>query len=441
MFTPDIHLLSDPWAPHPVANRHICSGGGGEHAGPPVPDYSQYISKMTQFGEQGMEWAKGMFDWAKGKGVDLSNIATRIGGAAETAATGQQGRADTMMDKWREDYDPLYKAQREDAQRMMGNLPQYEEEQAGAYGADVGTAIDQGLAAEQRKQDALGISPGVGSMALDTQARIGRAAATTAAAETGRRAARDEARGVTAGAIQTGQFIPGVAGQQAGLATANRGQAAQIPMQAASTSAGLYAPSQGYYGAAQPYMKAWGDTTGRAYDQALASAKMTAENDTGGIMGAIAPIAGGIAGSFMGPMGASIGSSLGGLAGKAITAKAATGGKIPKNGGRRIPRFANGGAIDTAPPMDDGNMVTPDMSPSGGDQVDDVHAMVSEGEFVIPERTVDWYGEKFFQNLISKADNEAQDETVAAPEQSPEQQGQPALDTMPPMFRSEGARV
>jgi len=421
-------------------NRHICSGGGGGDSSSPAPDYTAYIADMSSTGHQLQGYGADLFSWAKNMGVDLSAIAKGAGEAAGGAATSQQATSDQMMKDWKSTYDPLYKAQADDATRMIKDLPTTEEQYAGKFGADTATAIDQGLAAENRKQQSLGISPGVASTALDTQARIGRAAATTAAAEQGRMQARTEARNVTGTAINAGQFIPGVSGQQAGLATANRNQQVALPSTAASTTAGLYSPSLGYYQAATPYMKAWGDTMMGAEKNQLERDKMKAENSDGGIMSTLLPLAGGIAGSFFGPMGSAVGSSLGKAAGTAMTS--ATGGKIPPRGGRRIRRYAGGGAIDTAPPMDQGNMVTPEMSPSGGQNVDDVPAMVSEGEFVIPERTVDWYGEKFFQNLIGKADKEAQNETVAAPEEAPADSPQAqALNTMPPQFRSEGARV
>lgn len=446
---PLLDFMGSEGAP-PIATKHLCQGGGGGGGGVPnPPDYSNYIAAMSAIGNRGQGWATDLYNWAQQQGVNLQQIGAAVGSAAGAAAGKEQGRADTMMDNWSTDYDPLYKAQRDDATRMYANLPQTEESYAGKFGADVGTAIDQQLAAEQRKQQSLGISPGVASTALDTQARIGRAAATTAAAEQGRMQARTEARNVTGQAIQTGQFIPGVAGQQAGLATANRGQSASVPATMASTSAGLYSPSLGYYSASLPYLKTWGDTMSNSYNQQLAASKERSEQDDGGFMSTILPLAGGIAGSFFGPMGSAVGSSIGKAAGTAITG-AKSGGKIPANGGRRIPRFAKGGAIDLSPPSspdgawggDDGHYVDPSMSPSGGAQTDDVHAMVNAGEFVIPERTVDWYGEKFFQNLIAKADNEAQQQTVAEPEEHPmDGQQMQALDTMPPQFRSEGARV
>jgi hypothetical protein len=113
-----------------------------------------------------------------------------------------------------------------------------------------------------------------------------------------------------------------------------------------------------------------------------------------------------------------------------------------------IDHFANGGDV---PPDDEmmegapddegaegeGNMVPPEASPSGGANVDDVHAMVSEGEFVMPKDVTGWLGEKFMQNLINKARTEMA---------GPKAEGQPgppvqAMALSPPSFRSEGARA
>jgi hypothetical protein len=191
------------------------------------------------------------------------------------------------------------------------------------------------------------------------------------------------------------------------------------------------------YGTSADVMKEWKAGTDAQFAASMAN-EGEEDNTASDIMGLVGGVGGTVAGAYFGgPSGAmaggQLGSQLGSKAGKAV---AATGGKIPPMG-RRIPRgYAEGGAIDTSSP----NMVTPEMSPSGGEEVDDVPAMVSEGEFVIPERTVDWFGEKYFQNLIMKSDRDRETQTVAAPEEGPpmEQQG---VDTSAPMFRSEGARV
>ena len=93
--------------------------------------------------------------------------------------------------------------------------------------------------------------------------------------------------------------------------------------------------------------------------------------------------------------------------------------------------FAQGGEAGPS------NMVQPDQSPSRGAQTDDVHAMLNEGEFVVPKDVASWLGEKFLQNLINKARTEASG-PKAEPEMAPMPQ---AMALAPPSFRSEGARA
>jgi hypothetical protein len=217
-----------------------------------------------------------------------------------------------------------------------------------------------------------------------------------------------------------------VAGTEGALATQNRTQQASVPMQAASTSAGIYQPAMGMYSASYPYMAQWGQTMGQSFNEGLgnysaqlqafdANQKAAQNAGNNNWLAGLGGIAGGIAGSYLGPMGTALGSKLGGMAGSAA--------------GGSGTQFAKGGAIDTVPPT---------ASPSGGRRTDDVHAALSVGEFVMPKRTVDWYGDKFFHNLIAKSDKEQgrPPEPVGA-EPGPSA----AIMTQPPMFRSEGART
>jgi hypothetical protein len=80
-------------------------------------------------------------------------------------------------------------------------------------------------------------------------------------------------------------------------------------------------------------------------------------------------------------------------------------------------------------------VVPPEASPSGGAETDDVHAMVNEGEFIIPKPVTNWLGEKFFQKLIEKAYAEMQGPKVAEPEMGPPT----AMAISPPSFQSMGA--
>lgn len=83
------------------------------------------------------------------------------------------------------------------------------------------------------------------------------------------------------------------------------------------------------------------------------------------------------------------------------------------SGGGDYGAYAEGGTIDddTGAIPEDGGAIPPSASPSGGRQVDDVHAQLPSGkqinvnarEFVIPEDVARWKGEEFFQKLIAQS--------------------------------------
>lgn len=437
---PFIEVLADPDAPA-VARRHCCYGGGGgdvDTPSPDLPDYSNVISTLSDIGYKGQGYSKDLYDWAKATGVDLASLGKRVSAKAGAAADTQQAASERLIGDWEKTYSPLYHAQAEAAGRLIGDLPGTEERYAGKYAADQAQAIDQALATQKRNMFAQGFAPSaVSAGALDTSVGLQRAAATAGAAETGRMAARGEARDVTKEALGAGQFIPGVSTTEAGLATSNRGQTAAIPATMASTTAGLYSPAQGFYTGSYPFFGKVADVQMKAGDQAIDKykvdidkAKFNAEAAAqSNPLTTLLPMAMGVAGSFLGgPGGGAIGSAIG----KGISGGFG-GGDITRTSSTQT-YAARGGAIDTNAP----GAVPSEASPSGGEQVDDVHAMLSEGEFVIPKRTVDWLGEKFFQNLIAKTDQQMGNETVAEPQEGPAPQGQ-AMDMTPPMFRSEGA--
>jgi len=419
-----------------VARKHLCQGGGGGGDTGQAPDYSAYISTMTGHGNTGINRSQNLFDWASKAGVDLADLARGLGGKATAAADQQQEFADRQMGDWESTYKPLYGAQAEDATRMYKDLPAYQEQQAGRAGADAAMAIDQGIQTQMRNMRAQGFNPGAVAMGqLGQNALIGRAMATTQEAQRGRDLAKQETRQTGQAAIQSGQFLPEASLKFGQQASGNNAQAMALNQGAINTTAGAHQAGLGYYNAAMPYFAEWGKSQRHEAELALKRQQMANEEGGGGEWGQLAgTVVGAGAGWLMGgPMGAGAGASIGGSIGGGTqkSLAGATGGRIP---GRR---YAAGGAIDTSPPMG-GNLVPPEASPSGGSEVDDVPAMVSEGEFVIPKRTVDWLGDKFFQKLITKTDEEIEQQTVAAPEEG---DGPPGGMPETPMFRSEGARV
>lgn len=56
--------------------------------------------------------------------------------------------------------------------------------------------------------------------------------------------------------------------------------------------------------------------------------------------------------------------------------------------------------------MAKGGYVSPDLSPTDGDAVDDVPAQLNAGEYVIPKDVVGWKGKSFFAKLIAQSRKE-----------------------------------
>ena len=430
-----VHTLDDPWAPHPVANRHICYGGGGGGGStitvgdaPDTPDYHDYIERMTQVGNKLTGYGDELYNWAKQQGIKVSEVADKVSArAGELADAGSQTYQQAMA-KWKQQYEPLYDAQAGEARRLISDLPASQEKQAGQYQADVAQAFDASREASERQLRSYGLkAPGSGSQRLDTVVSNQRGLAQVAAGEQGRKAARDEAWQRTGEAIQAGLAFPQVAGQGANLSLSAGNQQVGAPESAISTTVGAYAPSTAAYNSAYPWMKQWGDTMATDYNQRLAgynaynSAIANAtkinneaqEDSGGGIGGVLGGLAGTVAGSFLGPMGSSIGGKLGSSLGSMIGAE--------------------GGAIEPERHQEGGDqMVTPDMSQSQGAITDDVPARLNVGEFVFPKDVVQWRGEAWMQKEIMKARKEREQQTVAEPEMGPPN----AIDMQAPQFQS-----
>jgi hypothetical protein len=177
------------------------------------------------------------------------------------------------------------------------------------------------------------------------------------------------------------------------------------------------------------------------------------EDDQGeGIGRGVGGQVGSLVGQIWGPIGAmagrEIGQKLGAGVGAAVQGKWGDAAESLVEGTPLDFAFAEGGEVPDDEDMfvdtpDEGmgeepsNMVPPEASPSGGEETDDVHALLNEGEFVIPKDVTSWFGEKFFQNIIQKAYKEKSAAQAQGEPVSPQQQQ--AIQMSPPSFESMGA--
>ena len=92
------------------------------------------------------------------------------------------------------------------------------------------------------------------------------------------------------------------------------------------------------------------------------------------------------------------------------------------HGTKYKPKYAKGGEVMEEALVDpvSGNEVPPGGSPEG--VRDDIDAKLSEGEYVIPQNIVDFYGVEFFDSIINKAKEKLGDDTVMPHEPGGEQE-------------------
>lgn len=436
-----ISELTDPWAPHPVANRQVCNGGGGGGSAPNPPDYSDFNKQVSGIGNYlaapgGI--GPNLIDWATRSGYKLSDIADMVSSRAGNYADWATGQAKDMMSNWQSTYGPIFSTAAKNTQNFIQNLPATMESWAGKYGADAVTAIDQGKAALMRKLQGQGLTrPGVAQGAIDLAQGNQRALAGVAASEQGRMAARQYGDQLVNAEAQRSTIPAGIAGNLANQGAQYSQLQVGAPESAISTTAGAYAPGfqamntgAGYYGLGYKSMQ---DT----YQNQLGQFNANQNASSNSFASTFLPLAAGIAGSVLAPgLGTLAAGGLSALAPATMAAgtqalsrtvfpRAATGGTVPS--------MAHGGV-----PMA-GASVPPSMSPSGGARVDDVRAQIdgnprkvaaiNTGEFIVPRPVVDWFGEKFFQNLVMKSEKERAEQTVAAPQTGPPG----AINPQPPM--------
>lgn len=410
-----------------AAGGLIAYGGGGGGATPQAPDYSQYISAMSNVGNTLTGYAGDLYKWATTQGQNLGNIASSVGTRAANMADSAASAGQGLVSNWMNTYGPIYQQQADRTRAFAKDLPATMESWAGKYAADAGMAFDASAAATKRKLQGYGLSaPSVGTGAIDAATANQRALGITAASEQGRMAAMQYGDTLTNQTLQTGTQIPTVAGQQQNVGLAAGNQQVNAPESAVSTTAGAYAPSQGYYNTAYPYMSAWGNTMATSYNQAL-QAEQIGNNAPGSGWGALAGTLIGAAGTVAG---AYFGGPAGAMAGGAIGRAVGTGTGITYAEGGEV------GAINTFAGA--GSVVPASMSPSGGAKTDDVvvpvngpgggqeQAAINVGEGILPKDVMQWKGEEWMQKEIAKARQGMQTKRIARPEMS-------AIQTRAPM--------
>jgi len=266
--------------------------------------------------------------------------------------------------------------------------------------ADVAQQGQAGLNTAAETLRSYGINPGSGRYAgLYTGAQPMLGAAEAAAGTTAAQNLRLQQMGLESGAINTGRGLVNAteglttAGTGAGNAASGAaGTAAQTANQNLSTgSTAMTNPSQ-WFNAGANNMNTYVNAV-NGYNQSQAEFAQAGASEMGGL-----------------------GSALGGLTGLGIMKGFAGGGGVdptltPTQGGGAT-GIPSAPVMPPQPPMPlgytPGGTVPVHASPSGGVATDDVPAMLTANEFVIPKDVATWLGHKHLAGTIDKARQEQQ---------------------------------
>lgn len=349
-----------------------------------------FLNKMRE----SETWAHGEFGWLKDFATQLSDTQNQRAGELNQWANMDRSR-------WQNVYQPLEDQIISDAK----NWDSADNRMAarGAATANVAQQMDQADAAAARQLEGYGVKPSdTRFAALNRNAKLARATAGAAASDVADRTRVMEGTALRTNAAKMGDKTLAASLAEKNAATATEKTAADIRNAPVFGFRDALGNPIGYGSLAVGGLNSGVSATSAANQAQLGRMKLEEESGGSG-MGSLLGLAGGIAGSFFGPMGSAAGSALGGLAGRGISGETyEDGGEVPDGpGGGAPPVSATGG----------GGYVDPSMSPSGGAETDDVPAVSPSGparlnanEFVIPARATEYYGTKYFMDLIAKAD-------------------------------------
>lgn len=343
---------------------------------PPPPDYSQIAAASEEAAKYSFALGMEQLDWAKEQYASDRSVVDLV--VASAMNRQEQNDEAAMADRQRYEriYQPLEDQAVQDARDFSS--PERQEFEAGRAAAEVAQQFDAQRRAAAQNLEAYGVDPSsTRYAALDMGSRIQQAAAQAGAANNARVQTDAMGRALRSEAVNVGRGYPG---QVAGTyATALQSGNAATNSALAGTASGASTMGTGaqWQGMGNQALNTWGNTLNMGYQNQLAAFNAN-QNSSSGL--------GGLLGAGLGAIG---------------------------NAGGIGAFFEEGGAVpEGATP---GGNVPAGASPTRGKAIDDVPAMLTAGEFVVPKDVVSWKGEEFFQKLIDGS-RKAKPQATAKPE-------------------------
>ena len=340
---------------------------------PDPPDYSEVTKKQLKFSKRQFDWQKEQYKWAQNQYKEDRAVANQvIDQALEINKRNAEWAAEDRK-RYTEMFQPLEEYLIKEAKEYAS--PQRIDYEMGRAQAGVAQNYEAQRAQAQQALESYGIDPGQARyQALDVGMRTAQGSEMAGAANMARDKTEAMGRAMRSEAINIGKGYPGqIAGTyNTALAAGNQGVNAGLATTA--SGANTMGTPQQYGQIGMTGLNNAGSLMSNMYGNQIAAfnAEQQASSGLGSLFGAGL----GMMGRFMG---------------------FEEGGEVPDEmtpGGMGIP--------------DEGGPVGHHLSPSGGQETDDVPAWLNAGEFVIPKDVVEWKGEEFFHKLIAQTGQQKQ---------------------------------
>jgi len=326
---------------------------------PPPPDLGPAAEASTEVARIQQQTAREQLDWAREQDNRNQGILQEVLDVQLPAMRAQFDQAQSDRARYESIFRPMEDAFAAEAQNY--DTPERRAEYRGKAIADVNTQFDAARRNSLQRLESYGVDPSMTrNAALDIGTRTAQAAAQAGAATQSDVRVENTGRALRSDAINMGRGALSNAAGFYGQAVGSGGAAQQGAYGATGAGAGAVQSSLGFSGQAlQGYGQGAGILT-QGYGNQMDNYNARSANSAGLLQG--------------------VGGILGGAA------ALADGGPAPE------PGHPMGQAID---PMADVN------GPGDGTS-DEIPAMLSNGEYVIPEDVVRAKGEEFFDKLLEK---------------------------------------
>ncbi len=326
----------------------------------PMSEASEEVARIQQ------QTAREQLEWAREQDTRNQDLLNQVLDIQMPAMREQFEQAQSDRQRYETLFRPMEDAFQKEAENY--DTPERREAERAKALADTSTQFDAQRKNALSRLESYGVDPSqTRNSALDIGTRTAQAAASVAAATGADKRVEDTGRALRSDAINMGRGALSNAAGFYGAAVGAGAQGQQGALNTTQSGAGALQSSLGFSGQALQGYNQSANIQNSGFQNEMQSWQASSDQ-TAGMLGAV----GGMAGMFM-----------------------ADGGPTPPAGPLDPMNPQQAGAIDPMAEVDTGT--------GDGSGVDDsVPAMLSDGEYVIPEDVVRAKGEEFFDKLIER---------------------------------------